>query len=45
MCMSHISFRIGRVDHGDDYLADQEIEAQSSGRDSIARIRGQISAL
>lgn len=33
MCMSHISFRAGRVDHGGAYFANQENKAQSSGRD------------
>lgn len=33
MCMSHISFRAGRVDHGYDYVADQETETETSGRD------------
>lgn len=36
MYRNHISFRAGRVDHGDDYFADHETKDQSSGRDSVA---------
>lgn len=33
MYRSHISFRAGRVDRGDDYFTDQETKAQSGERD------------
>lgn len=50
MCMSHISSRARRVDHGDDYFADQETRPRGLEGTKLlvsdgARIGRQVSGL